>query len=82
MQRQHSALSNGGLIVTCLLDEPSATALPFVNPTTGCSTPAAVASFEDGRDYTAGMPVPQALVSDSCPATVFEFLTKPPLNPK
>eukprot|EP00775_Hariotina_reticulata_P006794 gene6794-7011_t len=34
----------------------------------------AVVTWDDGRDYGAGVPVPAALVDDGCPTQVFSFL--------
>lgn len=98
MKQQHALSTNGGLIVTYLLDEPAA--LPFVEPaaaagdasgffSSGSATtdaaagggsngwrckPSAVVFWDDGRDYGTGMPVPQQLVDEGCPAAVFAFL--------
>jgi hypothetical protein len=88
MKQLYTLNSNGGLIVTFLLDEPSGP-LPFVQPpaaaaaaTDGSSGSAArcrlraVVGWDDGRDYGVGLkPVPAALVDKGCPIEVFEFVT-------
>ncbi len=65
---------NGGLIVTCLLDESARLGqLPFAPA--GISLPAAVAGFDDGRGLEEGLAaVPAALVDEGCPASVWSFL--------
>lgn len=89
MQQLYTLSSNGGLIVTFLLDEPSGP-LPFVQPPPAAATaaaagssaggaarckPSAVVCWDDGRDYGAGLrPVPAVLVDEGCPAEVFEFV--------
>jgi hypothetical protein len=94
MKQRHALSTNGGLIVTYLLDEPLT--LPFVQPAAAAAAaaganaggffsssssssgwrckPAAVVLWDDGRDYSVGMPVPQQLVDEGCPAAVFAFL--------
>jgi hypothetical protein len=70
-------------MVTCLLDEPVTP--PFVTqpPGTtpgltalgGTSTPEAIFSWLDGRDYGDGVPVPPQLMDESCPPEVFNFVS-------
>jgi len=82
MKAAHALSGNGGLIVTFLLDEPAL--LPLVDhpPTAAAADDdagsrqqrcklAAVVTWDDGRDYGAGVPVPAELVDEQCPAEVF-----------
>jgi hypothetical protein len=92
MKQLYTLHGNGGLIVTFLLDEPSeplpfmqqaaaaAAAAPAAAGSSGSSAamcrPGAVVTWDDGRDYGAGLrPVPGVLVDEGCPAEVFQFLT-------
>jgi hypothetical protein len=75
------ALTNQGLVVTCLLDEPGPP--PFTTPADGAagagagrSSTEAVLSWLEGRDWSQGVPVPQQLL-EGCPAEVFAFLQEP-----
>lgn len=80
MKQLYTLSSNGGLIVTFLLDEPSGP-LPFVQPppaaagtaaATGSSSaggaarckPSAVVCWDDGRDYGAGLRPVPAVLTD------------------
>lgn len=74
-------LSNQGLVVTCLLEEPGLP--PFITAAAGGGAaatngggragPEEVLSWLDGRDWSEGVPVPQQLLVD-CPPEVFAFL--------
>lgn len=71
---QHG-LTNQGLVVTCLLDEPGTP--PFVAEGSGRATADAALSWTEGWDYTEGVPVPQQLLGEDCPPEVFAFLQEP-----
>lgn len=67
-------------MVTCLLDEP--TTPPFVLPPAASvtggvtrSSPDAVGSWLDGRDYGEGVPVPAQLLEGGADPAAFAFLS-------
>jgi hypothetical protein len=75
MKAANNGDTNGGLLVTCLLDDPSGPP-PFEHPQLkGRIKWAELAGWTEGREYQAGLSsVPAALVTPQCPAEVFGFL--------